>query len=177
MEVHPRFTIRSTTEVDWPELRRFRLENAEMHPVSYGATLETTLTFDEEAWRMRARRGDQADAASLVAIDSSTRRWVGMMACQTGDQDPPGPVLTGVYVSEGFRGRDLGIADELLERITGWAAQRSSHLRLWVFEGSEPARRFYKRHGFRTTGRTRRMELDPPGGSLVEMTRALNRDS
>jgi hypothetical protein len=66
--MHPRFFLRSTTEDDWRNLRQFRIENARAHPISYGATLATTLQFDEEAWRMRARRGDQTDAASYVAI-------------------------------------------------------------------------------------------------------------
>lgn len=168
-----RFHLRSTTESDWQRLRLFRLENAKEHPVSYGAPLETVLTFDEEAWRMRARRGDQPDAASLVVIETATDRWVGMMACQIGDEDGPEPVLTGVYVSEDFRGREHGIADTLLEMILEWATPRSSSLRLWVYEGSEPARRFYARHGFATTGRKRPLEVDPPGGQVIEMTREL----
>jgi GNAT superfamily N-acetyltransferase len=171
--MHPRFFLRSTTEDDWRNLRQFRIENARAHPISYGATLATTLEFDEEAWRMRARRGDQTDTASYVAIEAATGRWVGMMACQTGDDDGPEPVLTGVYVTEDFRGRAFGIADTLLDQLVTWAAARSACLRLWVYEGSEPARRFYSRRGFAETGKTRPMLLEPPGGSLVEMARPL----
>lgn len=168
--------LRSTTETDWPALRDFRIENARDHPISYGATLETTLTFDEEAWRMRARRGDQADAASYVVIDRPTARWVGMMACQLGDDDGPEPVLTGVYVTPPFRGPVYAVADTLLEHIRRWAAHRSGQLRLWVYEGSEPARRFYRRHGFVDTGRSRATDL-PPNGRLLEMVAQLVRDS
>ena len=96
-----------------------------------------------------------------------------MMACQIGDDHGPEPVLTGVYVTEEFRGREFGIADALLEAILGWASARSSCLRLWVYEGSLPAQRFYSRHGFVTTGRTRPMQMDPPGGDLIEMARAV----
>ncbi len=164
--------LRSTTESDWPALRNFRLENAREHPISYGATLETTLTFDEEAWRMRARRGDQANAASYVVIEQTTGRWVGMMACQLGDDDGPEPVITGVYVTPSFRGPVYGVADTLLEHIRCWAASQSSLLRLWVYEGSEPARRFYRRHGFADTGRSRATDL-PPNGRLLEMASQL----
>lgn len=165
---HNSLNLRSTTEADWPELREFRLENAREHPISYGATLEQTLTFDEEAWRMRARRGDQFDAASYVVIERLTGRWIGMMACQVGDEHGPEPVLTGVYVSPAFRGASYGVADALLERIVSWSAPRASQLRLWVDDGSEPARRFYRRHGFRDTGRAHGTDL-PPGGTLLEM--------
>jgi GNAT superfamily N-acetyltransferase len=166
--LHRTLDVRSTTESDWPELRAFRLENASEHPISYGATLETTLTFDEEAWRMRARRGDQEDTASYVVLHRETGRWVGMMACQLGDDDGPEPVLTGVYVTPSFRGARFGIADTLLERIRSWAAPQSALLRLWVYDGSEPARRFYRRHGFADTGRSRATDL-PPDGRLLEM--------
>lgn len=173
MPMDHRFRLRSITESDWQRLRLFRLENAKEHPVSYGAPLETVLTFDEEAWRMRARRGDQPDAASLVVIEAATDRWVGMMECEIGDEHGPEPVLKGVYVSDGFRGREHGIAEALFDKILEWATPRSSSLRLWVYEGSEPARRFYARHGFTATGRQRPLLVDPPGGHVIEMTREL----
>lgn len=170
--LHSSLLLRSTTESDWPELRTFRLENAREHPISYGATFDQTLAFDEEAWRMRARRGDQADAASYVVLQRATGRWVGMMACQLGDEHGPEPVLTGVYVSPAVRGPAFGVADALVERVTAWVAPRASHLRLWVYEGSEPALRFYRRHGFQETGRTRPTDL-PPNGTLLEMAAPL----
>lgn len=170
--LHHLLDLRSTTEADWSELRGFRVENAREHPISYGATLEQTLTFDEEAWRMRARRGDQPDAASYAVIERLSGRWIGMMACQVGDEHGPEPVLTGVYVLPAFRGAVYGVADALLERIRSWASPRADLLRLWVYEGSAPALRFYRRHGFRETGRTRGTDL-PPGGTLLEMAAAL----
>lgn len=163
------FEVRSTLESDWPRLRDFRLENTREDPISYGATVEAVLGFDEEAWRMRARRGEQTDAACFVATEVSTGRWVGMMQGQLGDEYGDSPVLTGVYVTAQFRGRRYGIADSLLGPVLAWARDHGTGLRLWVFEGSEPARRFYARHGFTETGRTRPLDLDPAAGSLIEM--------
>lgn len=154
-------------------MRTFRLENAAEHPISYGATLDTVLGFDEEAWRMRARRGDQADQASFVAIDEVSGDWVGMMAGQLGDEFGQDPVLTGVYVSAAYRGRTLGIADALLEPVEAWAAALAPTIRLWVFEGSEPAIRFYRRHGYELTGRNRPHGF-VPDGRVLEMQRRLH---
>jgi GNAT superfamily N-acetyltransferase len=167
--------IRSTTESDWGSLREFRVENATEHPISYGATQETTLGMDEAAWRMRAARGDRDDrddAASFVAIEQVTGRWVGMMSCQLGDDHGPEPVLTGVYVSAEFRGRAFLVADRLLDQVELWASGFASSVRLFVYEGSAPARRFYSRRGFVETGRTAPAAL-VPGGLLVELSRSL----
>jgi RimJ/RimL family protein N-acetyltransferase len=167
----PSAQIRSTTEDDWERLRDFRLENAREHPISYGATEETVLDFTEDDWRMRARRGDQDDAACFTALDPSTGRWIGMMQGLPADEYGGSPVLTGVYVTKHFRRH--GVADALLEPVLAWAAERDTELRLWVFEGSDPARRFYVRHGFSDTGRTRPLDLDPALGNLIEMRRQL----
>jgi GNAT superfamily N-acetyltransferase len=167
---HPSVRIRSTTESDWPSLRDFRLENAAEHPISYGATYEQALAFDEDAWRMRARRGDSVDASQWVAIEAATGRWIGMMACQLGDEYGPEPVLAGVYTSEAFRGREFGVGDALIKLIENWAADRGDAIRLFVYEDSEPARRFYRRHGFVETGRTELAEInDNDGAVLIEM--------
>jgi GNAT superfamily N-acetyltransferase len=96
-----------------------------------------------------------------------------MMSAQIGDEDGPGPVLTGVFVSPAFRGRTHGVADALVGGIVDWAGQRADHLRLYVYEHGTPARRFYTRHGFVETGRTRPVGFTD--GSTLEMVRALER--
>jgi GNAT superfamily N-acetyltransferase len=169
---HEAISIRSTTESDWPALREFRVENATEHPISYGATRATTLGMGEAAWRLRAARGDRDDVASFVAIEHATGRWVGMMSCLLGDEYGPEPVITGVYVSAKFRGRDLRVADRLLEHVETWASTFAPSLRQFVYEGSTPAQRFYGRRGFTVTGRTAVEEM-VAGGLLVEMSCSL----
>ena len=164
--------IRSTREVDWPFVRAFRIENATEHPISFSATLEPTLAMSEDSWRMRARRGEQDDAASYAAIDQETGRWVGMMSAQSHDDDGEDPVLTGVYVVPEYRSRTPKVADQLMDLVIQWATPRASRLRLYVYEGSEPAIRFYRRHGFSPTGRTRPHKFAP--GNLLEFARSLD---
>jgi ribosomal protein S18 acetylase RimI-like enzyme len=97
-----------------------------------------------------------------------------MMACQLGDDLGREPVLTGVYTSEQFRGRSYGIANALLELIETWATEHGDSLRLFVHEDSEPARRFYRRHGFVETGRTRVPKISArDGAKSVEMAKSL----
>jgi GNAT superfamily N-acetyltransferase len=168
----PAFTVRRTTEDDWPLVRDLRVENATDNSISYGATLETTLAMTEDDWRLRARRGQATDATSLAAVEDASGRWIGMMSAQVGDDDGTDPVLTGVFVSPSFRGRSNGVADALLDGILDWADERGAgRLRLWVYEHAEPARRFYTRHGFVPTGRTR--PLGFTAGNTLEFARPL----
>lgn len=167
----PTYSIRTTVEADWPRVRELRIENATENPISYGATLETTLAMTEEDWRLRARRGQGIDTTSLAAIELVSGRWVGMMAAQVGDADGTDPVLTGVYVSPDFRGRKLGTADALLDQIIRWSTGRGSALRLYVHDEATPALRFYARRGFTPTGRVR--PLGFIAGRTIEMVLAL----
>lgn len=167
----PSIAIRTTSEADWPRVRELRIENATDNPISYGATLETTKAMTEDDWRLRARRGEADDATCLVAWNTVTGRWVGMMSAQLGDEDGPDPVLTGVYVTPEFRGRKHGVSDALLDAIIGWATGRGARLRLYVYEHAVPARKFYNRHGFIATGRTRPLTF--VDGQTLEMARVL----
>lgn len=175
------FLLRTTREDDWPRVRAFRLENAADNPVSWTATVEETLLILEEGWRMRARRGEQTDTTSLVAIDE-TGRWLGMMGAQLGDDHGAGVVLTGVYVTPDARGRENGVADALLQAVMRWARSHATVLRLWVAENAAPARRFYERSGFVPTGRTRELRVlglraRSDDGRLMEMACALPADA
>src|SRR5665811_1059008 len=140
--------------------------------ISYGATLRTTQRMDEDAWRLRGRRGEGPDTACLAAVDTTTGRWVGMMSGQSGDDDGPQAVLTGVYVSPDYRGRQCGVADALLDEVEDWACRTSDLLRLYVYENSTRAIGFYRRRDFRETGRRRAITLEPDGHTL-EMVKTL----
>lgn len=176
------FTLRTTREDDWPRVRAFRLENAKDNPVSWAATVEETLLISDDGWKMRARRGEQPDTTSLAAIADETGRWLGMMCAQVGDAHGPEPVLTGVYVTPDARGRANGVTDALLASVVGWAATRGPVLRLWVAERATPARKYYARNGFVSTGRTQELRVLgrrslPDDGGLLEMSRPLVADA
>lgn len=165
------FSLRRTTESDWPKVRALRVENATDNPISYGATLEATLAMTEDAWRLRAGRGEREDTISIAAIDSQTGRWIGMMGGQIGDDYGTDPVLTGVFVTPEWRGRQAGVASSLLATVEDWARRQASTLRLFVDENAVPARRFYDRSGFGATGRTRPIGF--AAGNTLEMVKDL----
>lgn len=174
------FYIRTTREDDWPLVRDLRIENATDNPISWTATREETLLIDEDGWRLRARRGQMSATTSVVAIETGTHRWLGMMNGQIGDEYGTDPVLTGVYVTPDARGRRHGVADALLAAVVEWATVRAETLRLHVYEHAEPARRFYARNGFVLTGRTQPVHVrgsqpQPTAGLVLELRRVLPR--
>ena len=97
------------------------------------------------------------------------------MSAQSHDDDGEDPVLTGVYVVPENRSRTPKVADQLMDLVIQWATPRASRPRLYVYEGSEPAIRFYSKHGFSPTGRTRPHKLAP--GNLLEFARSLDGES
>ena len=84
-----------------------------------------------------------------------------------------GPLLVGVYVAPGHRGRDAGVADALLDAVERWAAGHGTTLRLHVHEDNPRALAFYERRGFVRTGHTEPYGLDPTR-SEIEMVEQLD---
>jgi ribosomal protein S18 acetylase RimI-like enzyme len=95
-----------------------------------------------------------------------------MMSGQSGDEDGPQALLTGVYVCPDYRGRQCGVADALLDEVEDWACRTSDLLRLYVYENSPRAIGFYRRRDFRETGRRRQSRWSRADNPL-EMVKAL----
>ena len=97
-----------------------------------------------------------------VHSDDEVRRWVAGVLVPTHDvwvADVDGVVvgmlalsdgwLDQLYLDPGWRGRGLG--DRLVALAKG---RQPNGLQLWTFQVNEPARRFYRRHGFAEVERT-----------------------
>lgn len=112
------FTVRSTRETDWPDVRQIRLEMLADTPMAYGETLESALAHDEAEWRMRARRGESDHGIVVVAVDEESGRRVATMGGYV--DDDAGPMLVGVYVHPAHRGRAAGVTDALLDAVQEW---------------------------------------------------------
>ncbi|MGN6744151.1 MAG: GNAT family N-acetyltransferase [Amnibacterium sp.] len=160
------FVVRAPDEEDWREVRDLRLEMLADTPIAYLETLNTALRHGEEHWRRRAR--PRQDGGITVVAVHRDGRWIGTMA---GVPGAGGPVLVGVYVAPGFRGRAAGVTDALLERIEDWARGHADVLRLEVNELNARARAAYERRGFVLTGRTSPYPLDPPSLELEMIKR------
>lgn len=164
-------TIRTTTEDDWREVRALRLAMLADTPIAYGEHLADAEGLDEQEWRTRGRRGETPGSTSFAAVDEHGT-WVGTMNGFVPDA-ATGPLLVGVYVAPGHRGRDAGVADALLDAVQDWAAEHGTTLRLHVHEDNVRARAFYERRGFVATGHTEPYVLDPSRTEL-EMLRVLD---
>ncbi len=158
------FTVRPIVEDDWENYRAIRLEMLLDTPIAYGERHESAAALSEEQWRQRAGRGASGAAILVVAIDARGR-WIGTMGGYI-DQDVGGPLLVGVYVAPGARGRDAGVTDALLDAIKAWARAGYSTLRLEVHEDNARARAAYARRGFVETGHRRPYDLDPRASEL-----------
>ena len=166
---HP-FSVRSTTEDDWREVRGLRLEALADTPLAFGEHLADAERHGEAAWRERGGRGTRHQSALFAAIDDETRRWVGTMG---GFLHAPGhPLLVGVYVTPDRRGARAGVTDALLDAVEGWAITWGDHLYLEVHSENPRAIAYYRRRGYEPTGRTQRYVLDPDQTEL-EMRRLL----
>ncbi|MET0974198.1 MAG: GNAT family N-acetyltransferase [Leifsonia sp.] len=168
-----RFTIRPTTEADWPDVRALRLEMLADTPIAYAETREQALDHPESEWRMRGARGLTDHGTSLVAIDGDGR-WIGAMSGFVPEDadDTTGPLLVGVYVAPDVRGSGAGVTDALLDRIEDWARTHGNTLTLHVHEDNARAIAAYESRGFERTDATFPYALDPAKVEL-EMVKRL----
>lgn len=151
------WAVRPSVESDWAAYRAIRLEMLEDTPIAFLETLEGARSHPDEHWRRRA--ANTSPSSRLFCAVASDGRWLGTMGGFHASGSPD-PHLVGVYVTPAARGREHGVADALLNAVADWARPRSGRLLLEVHEHNAPAIRFYERHGFAFTGRTRPYPLD-----------------
>ena len=163
------FTVRRTVASDWRDIRDLRLEMIRDTPSAYNETLEGALGNDEAEWRMRGERGTAEHGIAVAAIDGAGR-WAGTMAGFVSEQ-VAAPLLVGVYVAPGYRGRTAGVTDALLAAVEAWAGTESDRLFLHVHEDNARARTAYERRGFTVTGESHPYNLDPRSRELEMVKR------
>ncbi|MCU1446047.1 N-acetyltransferase [Cryobacterium sp.] len=164
------YRIRRMVESDWRQVRELRLEMLADTPIAFGETLQDARGHTESEWRMRGGGGSAEHGITLVAVDPAGR-WVGTMAGYVPDP-ATGPLLVGVYVSPGHRGREAGVFDTLLGAIEDWARGEGELLTLHVHEDNSRARAAYLRRGFTETGHRIHYVLDADAWE-IEMVKRL----
>lgn len=150
-------SVRRTGPDDWATIRQMRLAALADTPTAFASTLEHEEAFSEQDWRGRAE-----SAAWFVAWQDGDP--VGVAAAivpppgsgQPGQPEPPQEWhLISMWASPQVRGRGVAglLVDAVARYVKGAGAQR---LALWVSDGNDRARGFYRRAGFRPTGRRQR---------------------
>jgi GNAT superfamily N-acetyltransferase len=161
--------IRRTGPEDWAAFRDLRLRMLADTPLAFLETLESARQLGDDEWRRRAGSGASTDAPWFVAEDVATGEWVGIMG---GRMDGGHPLLTGVFVDPGHRGRESGVTDALLDTVEDWARGHGDRFFLHVHEENPRAITFYRRRGFAPTGRRVPYPL-PPYGEELELLKTL----
>jgi GNAT superfamily N-acetyltransferase len=154
------FDVITIDESHWAQLRDVRLEMLADTPLAYVESLATAQDHDEAEWRFRARRAAAPGSIGVAAAERGSPRFVAVMHGAT-FRDDGRPLLVGVYVAPGYRGRAHGVADALLDRVEAWA-RAEGHLELYlqVHESNDRAIGFYRRRGYVFTGETEPYPLD-----------------
>lgn len=142
---------------DGRELRRMRLAAIADSPATFATTLAVARARPFHHWDRVAEAGSSGgDQATWFAEHGGEP--AGMInAYRSG----AGAVtVTSLWAAPGHR--HLGVADVLVGRALEWAEEHgAAHVRLWVVERNDEARDFYRRWGFRPTGREIKYEPDP----------------
>lgn len=153
-------------------LRALRLSALADAPMAFGSTLAREEAFSERVWDERAAGGATSnDRATFIAERDG--EWIGLatgLAVDPDEPDRPEPVLVGMFVAPGARGRGVGAA--LVEAVASWARARGAvRLNLWVSAPNRPAIALYTRCGFQRTGESKPLAHTP---SVTELRMTLD---
>ena len=152
-------------EDDWEAIRDIRLRALADEPAAFLERLAAAELIDDEEWRARARRNLAPGSRQLIARVPGGR-WIASMTIFSSEGPPayrgeseggePRANLVGVWVDPEYRGAEAGVADTVLLALCDWVRDELGLDRLYLHVGdwNTRARRFYERHGFRTTGVT-----------------------
>ena len=142
--------IRRVRPEEWEELRAIRVRALKDSPDSFGSTASEARRRDDADWRAWAEAAGRSPASAVfVAVEGG--RMVGICGSFLRENDPQIAQIVAMWIEPNHRGRRLG--EQLLDATSAWStASGARELVLDVTEANHPARRLYRRAGFRETG-------------------------
>ena len=141
-------------EGEWVTLRDLRLAALRESPQAFLSSHSEEEAFGEQKWRAEFMRGEW----TVEIINDEPIALVGVTREQ--GTPPDECYLEYMWVSPGFRRR--GVATDLIRTVLRRLVNRGFvTIWLWVLDGNEPARRFYEKCGFTSTGLTQRLHRTP----------------
>ena len=135
-----------------------RLRALHDSPKAFGSTYARESLLSEEEWLQRSRRWNTEGSIGYIAFDRE--QPCGLVACYSEEENPGSGHVISMWVDPGYRRAGIGRA--LIEALSAWAPSQSlRQLRLMVTSVNSGAIEFYRRLGFRMTGRTEPYPNDP----------------
>jgi ribosomal protein S18 acetylase RimI-like enzyme len=157
------YEIRRVRSEDWADLRDVRLAALADAPCAFASTLDQETGYDERRWREWIGR-------TVFFLAWHAGRPAGLVG-GFGQEDGGWHVIS-MWVSPPARG--AGLAGRLIAAVARHArAEGAPALTLWVTDGNDRARAFYRRAGFRSTGRRQPVRPQTPELWEEEMLLAL----
>jgi ribosomal protein S18 acetylase RimI-like enzyme len=151
--------------------KAIRLRALEDSPTAFGSTYARESKLTDEEWLQRSRRWATEGSIGYIAFEGESP--CGLVACYTEEQDPHAAHVISMWVDPGVR--RAGAGKVLIEALTTWASSRGlGQLRLMVTSVNAGAIGFYKRLGFRMSGKTEPYPNDP---AILEYEMILPLDS
>jgi RimJ/RimL family protein N-acetyltransferase len=141
-------------EGEWVILRDMRLAALRESPRAFLSSYSKESAYEEQEWRAEFGRGEwtiEVRNDKAIALVGATR-----------EQDTPSDecYLEYMWVRPGFRRH--GVATDLIRNVLRRLLNRGfATIWLWVLDGNEPARRFYEKCGFTSTGLIQRLHRSP----------------
>jgi ribosomal protein S18 acetylase RimI-like enzyme len=138
----------------WTWLRDIRLTALKDSPEAFLSNYERELAYIESDWLAEFRRGEWT-----VCLRHAEP--IGLIGATSELGTPPNKrYLEYMWVSPLYR-RD-GVAADMLENVLERLASSGvDTIMLWTLDGNEPARRFYEKCGFTSTGTRQKLAEDP----------------
>ncbi|MFI5730194.1 GNAT family N-acetyltransferase [Kribbella sp. NPDC051587] len=142
--------VRRLAEDDWEILREVRRRALLEAPGSFYETHGDSIALTPADWR--ARLSSDTKVTLLAESDGAPAGMVIGVPAGPDERDPDAALMLSMWVDPSFRG--VGVADALTTSLLNWSrGQAYKRLLLWVYDAAPRAAAFYRRAGFRPTGR------------------------
>lgn len=151
--------IKQVGPADWEEFRAVRLASLSESPAAFGSRYADWVDASVERWTSRLTQ------VPLTLLACEATEVVGVVSGQFVDED--WVELISMWVAPTARGN--GVARQLIDAVTRWAAEQGRKTYLMVRSDNLRARRAYERAGFIDTGIPEGWPDDEPPEHRMEL--------
>ena len=156
------YLIRRMTAGEWRELRAIRLEAVRDTPTAFSTSYAELAAHPDAYWQEQAAAEATSEQDATFICSDRDDGWVGSVSAGPLIEVPDHAHIHAVYVRAGHRG-PAGLGARLVAAAISFAEQHIdvSRLTLGVHESNTRALAFYRRIGFRMTGKVIPYRPDP----------------